>query len=51
VQNHKQQPRQLSPPESSNSPTAGPEKGHIAEAQDKNFKIAIKNIARTLERI
>ena len=34
----------MSPLEARNSATVGPKKCNIAEAQDKNFKIAIMNM-------
>ena len=48
---HKNKNNRANNPEASYPIAKGPEEYNIAEAQDKNFKIAIKNIARTLERI
>lgn len=36
-------------PELSNPATAGPEKYSVAEAQDKDFKIAIMNVCKDLK--
>lgn len=36
-------------PELSNPATAGPEKYRVAEAQDKDFKIAIINVHKDLK--
>jgi hypothetical protein len=36
----------MSSPEPSNLTTAGPEKGKMAEGQDKNFKIAVMNMIK-----